>query len=91
MTPVLPSRVQSARPPCRPGTDHAAIRSAIARPRRGLHGNQPETGTTTQGVKTLEEALANLREATELYLAEFPLEACGKALLTTIEVSPRAA
>jgi predicted RNase H-like HicB family nuclease len=32
----------------------------------------PETGTTTQG-KTVEEALANLKEATELYLTEFPL------------------
>lgn len=28
-----------------------------------------ETGTTTQG-ETVEEALANLREATELYLEE---------------------
>ena len=32
----------------------------------------PETGTTTQG-ETVEEALLNLREATELYLEEFPL------------------
>ncbi len=32
----------------------------------------PETGTTTQG-ETVEEALANLSEATELYLEEFPL------------------
>ncbi len=31
----------------------------------------PETGTTTQG-ETVEEALYNLREATELYLEEFP-------------------
>jgi len=31
----------------------------------------PETGTTTQG-ETVEEALANLREATELYLEEVP-------------------
>lgn len=31
----------------------------------------PETGTTTQG-ETVEEAVANLREATALYLAEFP-------------------
>ncbi|TLU56235.1 MAG: type II toxin-antitoxin system HicB family antitoxin [Chlorobium sp.] len=31
----------------------------------------PETGTTTQG-ETIEESLANLREATELYLEEFP-------------------
>ena len=42
----------------------------------------PETGTTTQG-ETIEEALANLREATELYLEEFPLTVAGRALLTT--------
>lgn len=30
----------------------------------------PEVGTVSQG-KTIEEALSNLREATELYLAEF--------------------
>jgi len=32
----------------------------------------PETGTTTQG-ESVEEALANLREATSLYFEEFPL------------------
>ncbi|NCC24557.1 MAG: type II toxin-antitoxin system HicB family antitoxin [Deltaproteobacteria bacterium] len=45
----------------------------------------PETGTTTQG-ETVEEALANLREATELYLEEFPLSIQGRPLLTTFEV-----
>jgi predicted RNase H-like HicB family nuclease len=30
-----------------------------------------EVGTASQG-RTIEEALANLEEATELYLAEFP-------------------
>ena len=34
----------------------------------------PDTGTTTQG-ETLEEAMGNLREATELYLEEFALDA----------------
>ena len=33
----------------------------------------PEVGTASQG-KTIEEAVSNLREATELYLEEFPLE-----------------
>ncbi len=37
-----------------------------------LVAHNPETGTTTQG-KTFEEALANLKEATELYRADFPL------------------
>lgn len=36
----------------------------------------PETGTTTQG-ETVEEALLNLRKATELYLEEFPLSIVG--------------
>jgi len=31
----------------------------------------PEVGTVSQGA-TIEEALANLKEATELYLEEFP-------------------
>jgi predicted RNase H-like HicB family nuclease len=50
-----------------------------------LVAHNPETGTTTQG-KTFEEALANLKEATELYLSEFPLAAKGRAVLTTFEV-----
>ena len=33
----------------------------------------PETGTTTQG-ETFDEAMANLREATELYLEVFPMK-----------------
>ncbi len=32
----------------------------------------PETGTTTQG-ETFEEAITNLKEATTLFLSEFPL------------------
>ena len=32
----------------------------------------PEVGTVSQG-HTVEEALANLKEATELYLEEFPM------------------
>lgn len=56
----------------------------------GLTAMNPETGSTTQG-DNVEKALENLREATELYLEEFPLQTIGKALLTTIEVRPRAA
>jgi predicted RNase H-like HicB family nuclease len=51
-----------------------------------LVAHNPETGTTTQG-KTFEEALANLKEATELYLSEFPLHLKGKPILTTFEVA----
>jgi predicted RNase H-like HicB family nuclease len=33
----------------------------------------PEVGTVSQG-KTIEEAINNLKEATELYLEEFPIK-----------------
>ena len=56
----------------------------------GFVALNPETGTTTQG-ETIEEALANLQEATELYLEEFPLASFGTPLLTTFEVAARAA
>lgn len=45
----------------------------------------PETGSTTQGENVM-EAIANLREATELYLEEFPLRPAGQPLVTTFEV-----
>ncbi len=48
-----------------------------------------DSDTTTQG-KTFEEALANLKEATELYLSEFPLAPKGRPIMTTFEVSPLA-
>jgi predicted RNase H-like HicB family nuclease len=43
-------------------------------------------GTTSQGA-TIENALANLKEATELYLEEFPLPDVGRPLLTTFEAN----
>lgn len=46
----------------------------------------PEVGTVSQG-KTIEEAIQNLREATELYLEEFPSQNKNRALLTTFEIS----
>ncbi len=46
----------------------------------------PEVGTVSQG-KTVEEAVSNLKEATELYLEEFPLTKKKRAILTTFEVS----
>ncbi|GAB6059249.1 hypothetical protein [Desulfonatronum parangueonense] len=55
-------------------------------PEGGYVAFNPETGTTTQG-ETVEEALNNLREATELYLEEFPLSISGRPLLTTFQVS----
>jgi predicted RNase H-like HicB family nuclease len=49
----------------------------------------PETGTTTQG-ETVEEALANLQEATALYLSEFPLAPSGHPLITMFSVPAHA-
>jgi len=54
-------------------------------PEGGYIAFNPETGTTTQG-ETVEEALVNLREATGLYLEEFPLHTVSRPLLTTFEV-----
>ena len=45
----------------------------------------PEVGTVSQGA-TIEEAINNLKEATELYLEEFPLQGYSRPLLTTFEV-----
>jgi predicted RNase H-like HicB family nuclease len=55
-------------------------------PEGGYVAFNPETGTTTQGT-TVEEALLNLREATELYLEEFPTAMVGRPLLTSFEVA----
>ena len=45
-----------------------------------------EIGTTSQG-STVEEALENLKEATELYLEEFPLQKGAHPILATFEVA----
>ncbi len=58
----------------------------IPDPEGGYVAQNPETGTTSQG-ETIEEAISNLREATELYLEEFPLQGAGRPLMTTFEVS----
>jgi predicted RNase H-like HicB family nuclease len=58
-------------------------------PEGGFTAVNPETGTTSQG-ETIDEALSNLREATELYLEEFPLPDTGRSLITTFEVAMNA-
>jgi len=45
----------------------------------------PEVGTVSQG-KTIEEAIANLKEATELYLEEFPQSDFAQTVVKTFEV-----
>ena len=46
----------------------------------------PEVGTASQG-ETINEAIANLQEATELYLEEFPQAQTTRRLITTFEVN----
>ncbi len=46
----------------------------------------PDVGTVSQGY-TIEEAIANLKEATELYLEESPLPDVGRPLVTTFEAT----
>ncbi|MBK6618518.1 MAG: type II toxin-antitoxin system HicB family antitoxin [Nitrosomonas sp.] len=58
-------------------------------PEGGYVAFNPETGTSTQG-ETVEEALTNLREATELYLEEFPMTVFTRPLLTTFQVTEHA-
>jgi predicted RNase H-like HicB family nuclease len=48
----------------------------------------PEVGTVDQG-ETIEQAIAGLREATRLYLEEFPLPETSPRLVTSIEVSSK--
>lgn len=61
----------------------------IPAPEGGFTALNPETGTSTQG-ESVEEALANLREATELYLEEFPITTSGQPLVTTFDVAVHA-
>ena len=55
----------------------------------GFVALNPETGTVSQG-ETIEEAIANLREAVELYLDEFPMTFYGAAVITSFDVAVHA-
>ena len=46
----------------------------------------PEVGTVSQG-SNIEDAVNNLKEATELYLEEFPRKEFSHSVMTTFEVS----
>lgn len=46
----------------------------------------PEVGTVDQG-ETIEQAISGLKEATRLYLEEFPLPETSPRFVTSIEVS----
>lgn len=55
-------------------------------PEGGYSAYNPETGTTSQG-ESIEEALANLREAVELYLEEFPMKLDGAPIITSFNIA----
>jgi predicted RNase H-like HicB family nuclease len=46
----------------------------------------PEVGVFSQG-KSIEEAINNLKEATELYLEEFPPPPSERSVITTFDVT----
>ncbi len=46
----------------------------------------PEVGTVSQG-KSIEEAVKNLKKATELYMEECPFRENGKPIMTVFEVA----
>ncbi len=46
----------------------------------------PEVGTVSQG-RTIDDAMANLKEATEVYLQEFPLSDVGRPPQTTFDAT----
>ena len=46
----------------------------------------PEVGTVDQG-ETIEQAITGLKEATRLYLEEFPLPETSPRFVTNIEIS----
>ena len=61
--------------------------TAVLHKERDLYAAEcPEVGTVSQG-KSVEEAVANLKEATEMYLEEFPPESSSRPLVTVFESS----
>ena len=70
------------------GANHEVELTAVlwAAPEGGFCALNPETGTTSQG-DTESDALANLAEATALYLEEFPSASDQKAMVTSFRVA----
>ena len=52
----------------------------------GFIALNPETGTTTQD-ETYQDAIQNLKEATSVYLDEFPMKMHSHSVMTTFQVS----
>lgn len=67
-----------------------SVFTAIVHKEEDLYVAQcPEVGTASQG-ETIEEAVKNLQEATEVYLEEFPIKEVTRPLMTTFEVPAHA-
>jgi predicted RNase H-like HicB family nuclease len=63
------------------------VLTAIIRKEKDLFiAECPEIGVVSQGL-TIEEALLNIKEATELYLEEFPISNVSRPMVTTFEIS----
>ncbi|MGH9395719.1 MAG: type II toxin-antitoxin system HicB family antitoxin [Terriglobia bacterium] len=61
--------------------------TAILHKEEGLYVAEcPEVGTVSQGA-TIEEAVSNLKEATELYIEEFSPREFGRTPITTFEIT----
>lgn len=60
-----------------------------AAPEGGYTALNPETGTASEG-DTIEQAIANLREAVELYLEVFPARFNAAPLVTTFTIAEHA-
>lgn len=91
MRSTLAPESQQVTGPCAlavPVYDHGMILSAVITEadEGGFVALNPETGTTTQG-ETFDEAMKNLREATSLYLEEFPMTLNKPSVMTSFEVA----
>ena len=65
--------------------------SAIIRKEKDMYiAECPEVGTVSQG-NTIEEAVSNLKEATELYIEEFAFKDDVHAIFTTFNVAGKEA
>lgn len=67
-----------------PGVELTAV--LWAAPEGGYCALNPETGTASEG-ETQAEALANLAEATGLFLEEFPLPSGQPPVVTTFRIA----
>ncbi len=67
-------------------TRHLTLTAVVHKEAKWYVAGCPEVGTVNQG-RTLDDAVKNLKEATELYLKEFPPRQVGRPLLTTFEAA----